>query len=128
MSIQVREGIQRGGRGGPREAPTRVLTLEGLGFQVAIGEGGSETQGVTTDEGGDIGRGEGQGRPCDLVQQTGHLDGCSTFRACKRPRRREVGRGAPIPPQLSFPTLAPIEGQSVILFISATRFPLSDPG
>ena len=64
------------------EAPAGPLTLEGLGFQVAIGEGGGEPQGVTADERGDIGCGEGQGRPCDLVQQTRHLTGYSAFRTC----------------------------------------------
>lgn len=59
-----------------------VLTLERLGFQVAISEGRSQTQGVTTDEGGDIRSSEGQGCPCHPVQQTRHPAGYSAFRVC----------------------------------------------
>lgn len=100
--IHVRMGILLGGAGGPGEAPTGILTLEGLGFQVAIGEGGGETQGVTTDKGGDVGCGEGQGCPCDLVQQTRHLDGYSAFRACKRQEGRKWGETShPSPIQFS---------------------------
>lgn len=93
--------------GGPGEAASGVLTLEGLGFQVAIGERGSQTQSVTTDEGGDVRGGEGQGCPCDLVQQTWHPAGYSAFRACKRQEGREVGRGPPTPPQPRPPLPSP---------------------
>lgn len=92
---------------GPGEAATGVLTLEGLGFQVAVGERGSQPQGVPTDEGGDIGGGEGQGSPCDLVQQTRHPAGYSAFRTCKTQEGRKVGRGAPIPSPPRPPLLPP---------------------
>lgn len=87
---------------GPGEAASGVLTLEGLGFQVAIGERGSQTQSVTTDEGGDVRGGEGQGCPCDLVQQTWHPAGYSAFRACKRQEGRKWGE---VPPSLPSPGL-----------------------
>ena len=94
---------------GPGEAPAGTLTLEGLDFQVSIGEGGGEPQSVAADEGGDVGRGEGQGRPCDLVQQTRHLAGYSAFRTCKRWQGKKWGEAPPavMPPSSVLPLQPP---------------------
>lgn len=97
IRIRVDEGeYSKWRRGWPWTAPWGLLTLEGLRLQVAISEGGSESQGVTTDKRRDFRRGEGQEYSCVLVQQTWHPAGYSAFRACKSQRAESWG-GVPSP-------------------------------
>jgi hypothetical protein len=106
------QGLNIGGGG----SPTGVLTLKGLSLQVAIGERGSQPQGVTTDEGGDIRRSEGQGCPCDAVQEARHPVGYSAQGLQETEQARDGERPCTLQP--GFPTSEPLDNWSV---------PVSDP-